>query len=208
MRAIDKLIAYLTKRFNDDGEIFKVIVGDKDSVPIDPIVTSADFNQGAIANELEWMSSMITQLNASSDINNLSELELPFWEELVGLIQASHENVQQFVDRVLGIMADEKQTAYGITQAMLRYTDLVGVQEIYSEGAFADTTFADHYATSLAPVVTSAFAASSQLALNVLQIIIVLGINERLENPAVRRTIISVLDEVVLPGVHYEIQLV
>jgi hypothetical protein len=207
LTAIQKLVNYLTERFDTGDEIFKALIGDKNAIQILPLTKSADVNTGAIANELEYLMQMSRQTTNGANINNMSAIERDFWEQIIGLLQASHEDISQFIDRILAIIAGPKQSKNGIEQSMLRYTDEVEVIELYYTTAFADTTFADYFEYDTGPlVVTASFAGGDET--NALYILIILKKNARLENPAVIRTIVSVLDQVVLRGVKYAIQLI
>jgi len=204
IRAIDKLIRYLTKRFDKSDEIYKAIIGDEDAVPEPTIDKSADYNQGAIANELEWLTSYVKQTIASANMNNLSEAELFGWEEIVGIEKASHETISEYVDRVVDIMIGEKHIPYGIEQAMLRYTSVVNVIDFGKKGGFIGASFIGYFDEQVGPpVVRPALITLPDRLLR-----IELKDNVEIQNPAVMRTIIWILDIIILPTVNYYIVII
>lgn len=220
MKAIDKLVAYLTERFDKTDEIFKAIIGDDSTSWGSPINDSGDFDEGAIANELEWLTELIKQKRDSANFNNLTLEEVEGWEEITGILKYSHEDLSAYKDKLYAILVGDKQTVYGIKQAMLNFTTEVIVLEYFRESAFAANytggpppsagagSFADNtiYENKTPPVlVYPAFAGGG--GAGVLTILIQLKDDAKLATLAQRRVVVNVLRIVVMPGVEYSIEI-
>lgn len=206
MKISEKLSSYLTSRFNNKDEIFKSLIGDINGVANDPIVKSDDYNQGAISNEIEYLLGLINQTKVSSNINNITNIEVGGWEDILGLKKYSHETISNYISKVLSIVAGEKQTTYGIEQSMLNFTSYCRVIEIYRDSAFNNVSFTNYYGESVNPVIRPAFVGAT--GGGVLRIRVILKKNAEINNPAVRRIIMEILDIIVLPGVEYEVELI
>lgn len=63
---------------NRQGSFFKSVFGDADAMPNDPIISSADYNYGAIANELEFVKQRCLELAQTFSLDNASGENLDY----------------------------------------------------------------------------------------------------------------------------------
>lgn len=76
MSEIAQLNEYTPTNFHKMTEEYLAIFGNEDFTPNDPIVTSSDFNCGAIANELEYVKGFCDYLTRSNTIDDFSDVYL------------------------------------------------------------------------------------------------------------------------------------
>ena len=168
--------------------------------------TSADYNQGAIANELEWFLDMIAQTKESANLNDVSSIELEAWKDVTGIEKYVHESITFWTRKALAYIAGEKHTKYAIEQALFMFTDTVIILESSLDNGFTQVSYADSFDSFSTPQLVRGATVSGGVGFPALRIQV--GNNAALSNLAVRRAMMQLLEHIILPGVKYDVELI
>lgn len=125
---------------------------------LEAIITSADFDLGAIANELEWVNQFIIQLQKELYLKYSCGNRLDYYGELYGVPRFTGEPDTAYRKRILFYINGRKLTKYAIIDAIQEYfSEPIYIYES-QDAAFYDCSFFEFYDSIPAPgLVTPAF---------------------------------------------------
>lgn len=145
---VAEIINSYLPQFDKTDEVYRALIADPNGVPNNVINTPKDYNQGALANILQWLSNFASEAHEQLSLATA----VPKWfdfivENFIGVGQYNGESYQDFLARIVKIIMSPKLSPASIIYATTIFSS-PGLPVIYEgerDFAYADLTFSDVY---------------------------------------------------------------
>lgn len=147
MKAITSLNKYLNIFNQEKGEYLNLIGdGKKDYPYLDGEIYINDYDNGAIANVLEYNRNLSVYFLLSLDISQASgEILTYILKEYYGYFRKMNELDEDYYQRVITSILDNKISNIAIEKKLEPYGDDISVIDGIGSGAFTDVSFIGNY---------------------------------------------------------------